>query len=220
MIGGSGVAPFGAAPSGAAPRKDRRRRGLLFLLLLPLFFAFGGLTVDYLHGSPSPTPPSPTPTPTQPAVAAVSATPQASASEAVAGVDVAASPTAASTNNASTAGPDFSITGGAAHLAPGALVPIRLTLTNPNDTPIYVTALTVAIAPDSSPPGCKSAANIRITQSNASTANPILVSARARVTLTTAPRAPQITLLNLPDVNQDVCKGKSFVLTYGGSAHS
>ena len=219
MIGGSGVAPLGGAPSGAAPRKDRRRRGLLFLLLLPLFFAFGGLTVDYLHGNPGATPP-PSLAPTQPTVAAGSATPQASASEAVAGVDVAASPTPPSTNNASTTGPDFSITGGAAHLAPGALVPIRLTLTNPNDNPIYVTALTVAIAPDSSPPGCKSAANIRITQSNASTANPIAVSARASVTLTTAPRAPQITLLNLPDVNQDVCKGKSFVLTYGGSAHS
>jgi len=40
------------------------------------------------------------------------------------------------------------------------------------------------------------------------------------MTLRSAPSAPQITLLNLPGVNQDVCKNKSFALTYSGSAHS
>ena len=51
-------------------------------------------------------------------------------------------------------------------------------------------------------------------------ADPITVPARGSVTLTSAPRAPKITLLNLPGVNQDVCKNKSFALTYSGSASS
>lgn len=40
------------------------------------------------------------------------------------------------------------------------------------------------------------------------------------VTLTNTPRAPQISLLNLPGSNQDVCKNKSVALTYSGSTHS
>ena len=106
------------------------------------------------------------------------------------------------------------------NLMPGVATAIRLTLTNPNGVPIYVTALTVNIAADSTPPGCSSAGNVQLTQSNASSADPITVPARGSVTLTSAPRAPQITLLNLPGVNQDVCKNKSFALTYSGSARS
>jgi hypothetical protein len=105
-------------------------------------------------------------------------------------------------------------------LTPGVATAIQLTLTNPNDVPISVTALTVSVAADSTPPGCISASNVQLTQSNASSADPITVPARGSVTLTSAPRAPQIVLLNLPGVNQDVCKNKSFALTYSGSAHS
>jgi hypothetical protein len=119
------------------------------------------------------------------------------------------------------AGVDFGISGdGAANLRPGVTTAIPLTLTNPNGVPIYVTALTVSIAADSTPPGCSSASNVEITQSNASGAAPITVPARSSVTLTSAPRAPRIMLLNLPGVNQDVCKNRSFVLTYRGSARS
>ena len=38
--------------------------------------------------------------------------------------------------------------------------------------------------------------------------------------LTNTPRAPQISLLDLPGSNQDVCKNKSVALTYSGSTHS
>ena len=117
-------------------------------------------------------------------------------------------------------GLNFSIAGQAGGLLPGVSTAIHLTLTNPNSTPISVTILTVAVAPDSTPAGCRSATNIRLTQANVSEANPIVVPARGRVTLSTAPSAPQITLLNLPNVNQDVCKNKSFALTFSGSAHS
>jgi len=80
--------------------------------------------------------------------------------------------------------------------------------------------LTVSVAADSTPPGCGSASNVQLTQSNASSGDPITVPAGGTVTLSSAPRAPQITLLNLPGVNQDVCKNKSFALTYSGSARS
>jgi hypothetical protein len=113
---------------------------------------------------------------------------------------------------------DFRITGDVGDLMPGVATAIRLTLTNPNGAPIYVTSLTVSVSADSTPPGCTSASNVHITQSNASGADPIIVPARGSVTLTSAPRAPRIMLLNLPDVNQNVCKNKSFGLTYSGSA--
>jgi hypothetical protein len=105
-------------------------------------------------------------------------------------------------------------------LTPGVATAIRLTLTNPNGVPIYVTSLTVTIAADSTPPGCISASNVQLSQSNASSADPIAIPAEGSVTLTSAPRAPQIMLVNLPGVNQDVCKNKSFALTYSGSARS
>jgi hypothetical protein len=59
-----------------------------------------------------------------------------------------------------------------------------------------------------------------VTQSNASSADPIAIPANGSVTLASPPRAPQITLLNLPDVNQDACKNKIFHLTYSGSSRS
>jgi hypothetical protein len=114
----------------------------------------------------------------------------------------------------------FTITGSVGNLRLGVATPLRLTLTNPNGVPIYVTALTVSVSADSTPPGCSSASNIQLIQSNVSGANPIIVPAGGSVTLTGPPRAPQITLVNLPGVNQDVCKRKSFALTYSGSAHS
>ncbi len=204
---------------GRDTRKDRRRRGLLVLLLLLLAFALGGLSVALLRGEPKPCPQG-----TQSAPPSSVPVPSASGSEVVGGVE--ATPSAVPTvlgsgdDEAETGGVSFSITGGADNLRPGVSTPIRLTITNPNGVPIYVTTLTVKIAADSTPAGCASASNVRLTQSNASTANPITIPARGSVTLTVAPRAPQITLLNLPGVNQDACKNKSFGLTYSGSAHS
>jgi hypothetical protein len=203
------------------PRKDRRRRRLLFLLLLllPVSFALGGLSGAWLTRSPN----VPAPATSLAGSQAPTRTPGATGTETVQGVEVVASPTPFSGGGDATAqagGSGFSITGGASHLAPGRVVPIRLTLTNPNGAPIQVTSLVMTISADSTPGGCSSAANIRLTQSNASAANPITVPGGGSVTLETGPRAPQIELLNLPDVNQDVCKGKTFTLTYSGSAHS
>jgi hypothetical protein len=217
-----------------APQKDTRHRRLLLLLLLLLIpFALGGLAVDLLRGSGAPTACSQG----TPAVLAVSSsTPSASNTQAVGGVEATPIPTptrvptpiptpiasavGSGGGGAQVSGAEFRITGGVGNLAPGVAMAIRLTLTNPNDVPIFVTALTVSIAADSTPPGCISASNVQLTQSNASGASPIAVPAGGSVTLTSAPRAPQIMLLNLPGVNQDVCKNKSFALTYSGSARS
>ena len=210
---------------GREPKKDRRRRWLLLLLLLLIPFALGGLTAEWLHGAPKPCAAcslsvsldeSPAPSP--------SGTPAASGTQAVGGVEATPIPRPSAVGSgedvAQAGGSSFNIAGGVGNLMPGVDTAIRLTLTNPNGVPIYVTALTVTIAADSTPAGCSSANNVQLTQSNASSADPITVPARGSVTLTSAPRAPKITLLNLPGVNQDVCKNKSFALTYSGSARS
>ena len=121
---------------------------------------------------------------------------------------------------AQVSGINFKITGAVANLTMERSKVIPLTLTNPNGKTIYVTALTVNASADSVPPGCESKTNLDISQSNASSVNPIAVPAKGKVTLTSAPRAPQVTLLDLPGVNQDACKNASFALTYSGSAHS
>jgi len=121
---------------------------------------------------------------------------------------------------AQVSGNNFKITGGVANLTMERTKVIRLTLSNPDGDPIYVTALTVNASTDSTPSGCRSRTNLDITQSNASSADPIAIPAKGKVTLASAPRAPQVTLLDLPGVNQDACKNASFALTYSGSAHS
>ena len=203
---------------GREPKKDRRRRWLLLLLLLLIPFALGGLTVEWLHGgSNASVQGTPSVSPDK------SLAPSASGTQVVSGVEATPipGPTAAGSGEdvAQVGGAGFNITGGVGNLMPGVATAIRLTLTNPNGVPIFVTALTVTIAADSTPAGCSSANNVQLTQSNASSADPITVPAKSSVTLTSAPRAPQITFVNLP-VNQDVCKNKSFTLTYSGSAHS
>jgi hypothetical protein len=119
----------------------------------------------------------------------------------------------------STGGANFTISGGVSGLEPGLTLPVTLTLTNPNSTRIYVTHLAVSMSADSTPSGCSRDANFVITQSSATSTNSIAVPAKGKVTLASAPLAPQISFLNLTTL-QDVCKGKSFVLTFSGSAHS
>ena len=210
---------------GREPKKDRRRRGLLLLLLLLIPFALGGLTVEWLHGGTTGSVQgTPSVSPDKSLAPSASGTPAASGTQAVGGVEATPipGPTAVGSGEdvAQAGGAGFNITGGVGNLMPGLTTAIPLTLANPNGVPIFVTALTVAIAADSTPAGCSSANNVQLTQSNASSADPITVPARGSVTLTSAPRAPKITLLNLTGVNQDVCKNKSFALTYSGSASS
>ncbi|MCW3016577.1 MAG: OmpA protein, partial [Solirubrobacterales bacterium] len=113
---------------------------------------------------------------------------------------------------------DFTISGSVTNLQLGVPKVVPVTLTNPNNLPIYVTSLTFAVSTNAGSGGC-AASNFSVTQSDASAGTPITVPANGSVTLTTAPRAPRLTLLNLP-VNQDVCKNKSFALSHTGSAHS
>jgi hypothetical protein len=207
---------------GQAPRKGRLRRLLLLLIPLLAALALGELAVASWRGQPAAG---------SPAVPGTSAGPSATAGQSGASPSSSqlvptSPPTPAVSGSGSGTGvarigdAGFTIRGSVSNLAPGVARPIQLTLANPNGFPIYVTALTVSVSADSTPPGCSSAGNLQVTQSNASVANPIVIPAGSSVTLASAPRAPQITLLNLPGVNQDVCKGKSFVLTYSGSAHS
>jgi hypothetical protein len=127
--------------------------------------------------------------------------------------------TGSGSGSGSTGGADFTISGGVRGLEPGLTLPVTMTLTNPNSTKIYVTHLALSMSADSTPSGCSRDANFTLTQSDATSNNPITVPANGKVTLASAPRAPQISFLNL-STSQDVCKGKSFALTFSGSAHS
>jgi hypothetical protein len=178
-----------------------------------LAFALGGISVMWWRGVHQACPP------------AESAAPSATASRSgetpgPSQVVVTPQPTTGGTGAVQIGDASFVITGSVGNLVPGVPMPIRLTLINPNDIPIHVTSLTVRVADDSTPPGCRSADNIRLTQSDVSGADPISIAAKSSVTVTSPPRAPEITLLNLPGVNQDICKNKTFALTYSGSAHS
>ena len=191
----------------------RRRRGVLLFLLLPsiaLTWIFPATSAGLSEGfSARPTP--------VPSVAATGATSVASPAP----PEPTATALGDGSGTAQIAAANFTISGGsAANLEIGVPTVIRLTLANPNSVPIYVTALSVAVSKDGDPVGCASRDNIQITQSNASGTDPILIPAGGRVTLTSGPRAPQITLINRPDANQNACKGKVFTLAYSGSAHS
>jgi hypothetical protein len=112
----------------------------------------------------------------------------------------------------------FTISGSVSGLLVGAAKPVTVTLTNPNSLPIYVDALTTTLTTNGGSGGC-SASNFAITQSNASTATPILVPAGSSVVVSTAPQAPQVMLVDLA-TSQDGCKNKSFTLNFTGTAHS
>jgi hypothetical protein len=102
-------------------------------------------------------------------------------------------------------------------LYPGAPpVALPLTVRNPNPAPILVTALRVAVAAD--PPGCPSAGNLALVQSNASRSTPLEVAAGRTVGLPAQGiLAPTIQLRDLP-VNQDACQNIRFPLEFTGSA--
>jgi hypothetical protein len=106
---------------------------------------------------------------------------------------------------------------GLAPLYPGAPpVALPLTVRNPNSEPIRVTALRVSVRAD--PPGCASADNLALGQSNASGSLPLKVSAGGSVRLPTqGVLPPTIQLRDLP-VNQDACKNARFPLEFTGSA--
>ena len=202
---------------GEGDSRRRRRRALILLALLLLLIPAIALTWIF---------PATSAGLSEGFLPQRSAVPSVPASGATAVVTpIPSTPTATGVGDGSgtaqTVGVNFTISGGgAANLSIGVPTVIRLTLANPNDVPIYVTALSVAVAKDGDPVGCASRDNIGITQSDVSGADPILIPAGGRITLTSGPRAPQITLINRPDANQDACKAKAFTLAYSGSAHS
>jgi len=123
--------------------------------------------------------------------------------------------------SASTSGQPFTISGGYGGLLyPGKVAALALRVVNPNGDPILVTSITVTIQGGTSLPGCDGPANLQVTQSNVSAANPLTVPANGSVTLPSGGvSAPQVTMLNLP-TNQDACKGAVFSFAYSGSSHS
>lgn len=122
---------------------------------------------------------------------------------------------------ASAGGVPFQISGAVTQMVLGAWKPIPVTVTNPNNVPIFVTGLVVSVAADSTPSGCTSSTNVQVQQSNVSSTLMLQVPANGSVVLPAqGVFAPQIRLADLPTVNQDVCKNKTFALSYSGSAHS
>ena len=122
---------------------------------------------------------------------------------------------------------DFTITGSAVGLLyPGGPArPIAVTLHNPNDVPIYVTALTVA-ATTSTPAGCDHN-DLVLVQADLTTATPnpypntVEVPANGSVTLPDQNvAAPTIRLQNRDFDQTPTCAGQTFSLSYTGSAHS
>lgn len=103
-------------------------------------------------------------------------------------------------------------------LSPGAGGPLQLTVANPFDFDLRVTALTVAVKPGSSRPGCDGAANLRLTQSNtAGGLLSIVVPAHGSTTLPAqGATAPQLTMLDLA-TNQDSCKNAVFTFSFSGT---
>lgn len=112
----------------------------------------------------------------------------------------------------------FTITGSVTGLSIGVSKPITVTITNPNNVTIFVSALNVAVSTNSASGGCASN-NFELQQSNISSSLTVAVPANSSVVLPAQGAvAPQILLTDSPTVNQDVCKGKSFTLTYSGTA--
>jgi hypothetical protein len=118
-------------------------------------------------------------------------------------------------------GKPFTVTGGATgSLAPGFSSPLALTVTNPNPVAITLTELQVTVAARTSNPGCEGPANLALTQSNLSAANPLVVPANGHASLPSGGvSAPQVLMRDLP-TNQDACKNAAFTFDYSGSAHS
>ncbi|MFD1053893.1 hypothetical protein [Terrabacter terrigena] len=113
----------------------------------------------------------------------------------------------------------FTVTGSVTGLAPGLWRPVAATVHNPNAVTIRVTSLVLSVAMDSAPPGCRTSTNVEIEQADWDPNRDITVPPGGRVTLAERGVAnPRIRLRDLPTVNQDVCKGKSFMLVWSGTA--
>jgi hypothetical protein len=104
-------------------------------------------------------------------------------------------------------GGSFKIKGGVAGLFPGATLPVPLTIVNPQQTPITVTALWVKVRRDRRHPDCPTDV-LRTTRFEGSVDVPAegSVSLSDAVTASLAPSAP------------DPCQGVRFRLRFAGTA--
>jgi len=102
-------------------------------------------------------------------------------------------------------------------LSPGVGGPLALTVSNPSDVDLRVTALIVTVLPGSSRPGCDGPSNLQVAQSNAADGSiAIVVPAHESVTLPAqGATAPRVSMLDLV-TNQNACKHAAFALSYSG----
>ncbi len=93
---------------------------------------------------------------------------------------------------------------------PGSLV---ITVTNARDVPVMLTALDIDVLPPAVE-GCR-ADWLDVGGYSERTDPPVRIAARGSARITVS-----YTLVNLPDVNQDACKGASFPLSIVGSGRA
>ena len=108
-------------------------------------------------------------------------------------------------------GVPFTIAGGVRELLVGVWTSVPTAITNPNDVPITITSLRVAVS--GSPNGCDAVANFETRPSSA----PFTVPGRAVAYPVPAAMRPEIRLRNR-SVNQDACKGQTVALVFHGAA--
>lgn len=114
---------------------------------------------------------------------------------------------------------NFAINGSVTGLLIGVQKSVPVTINNPNSVPIYVNAITITLTVTAGSGGC-TASNFQTTAwTAASTAQEFQVPANATNFSVPAAAQPKLLLKNLP-TNQDVCKNKTFSLSFTGSAHS
>ncbi len=116
-------------------------------------------------------------------------------------------------------GQNLVINGSVTGLQIGIEKSVPVTINNPNSVPIYVSNINVTLTVSASSGSC-TASNFQTTNWTAATAaQELLVPANATNFAVPAADQPKLKLVNLP-TNQDVCKSKSFTLTFNGSGHS
>jgi hypothetical protein len=116
-----------------------------------------------------------------------------------------------------TSGVPFAISGTVTGLTLGVWKPIAVTINNPNNAVIYLTNVTVAISAGTTPGSCLTS-YFDVQQSNITTSLTVSVPAGSTNFVLPSPNTPQLRLRDEPTINQDICKSKSFTLTYSGTA--
>jgi hypothetical protein len=112
----------------------------------------------------------------------------------------------------------FTISGNlATQLSPGVSAPLNLTFKNPNQQPLKIEELLVAVVGTS-----KAACHPdNFSSTNYSGSYPITIPSGTSTLSAAVPNSskwPRVTMINKPTVNQDACKGVSISLAYNAVA--